>query len=57
LATLFTFGDKSRSEWRRLFSQEAIEVNEKTATDPIEKRKDGDIIRIGKHDFRKIKSE
>ncbi len=55
MATLIALGGKSNSEWRRLLEQGAIKVNGEVVKDPDEKRKDGDMIKIGKKEFIKIK--
>lgn len=55
LAVLTNLGIKSKSEGRRLLAQGAIEVDGKTVKDPNEKRKSGEVIKIGKHKFRKIR--
>ncbi len=57
MATLIVLGGKSNSEWRRLLEQGAIKVNGEVVKNPDEKRNDGDVIKIGKHEFKKIKSE
>lgn len=59
IATLDALGfeGKSKSEWRRLLSQNAIKVNNRVVNDPYEKRNDGDVIKIGKKRFIKIKSK
>ena len=57
IASLIALGGKSNSEWRRLLEQGAIKVNGKVVKNPDEKRSDGDVIKIGKHEFKKIKSE
>lgn len=57
MATLIALGGKSNSEWRRLLSQNAIKKNGKVIKDPDEKVRDGDIIKIGKKEFVKIKSK
>ncbi len=56
-AMLVALGGRSNSEWRRLLEQGAIKVNGEVVKDPNEPRKDGDIIKIGKKEFVKIKAE
>lgn len=48
---------KSNSEARRLIDQGAVKVDGKTVKDPNEKRKDGDVVKVGKHRFFKLKEK
>jgi tyrosyl-tRNA synthetase len=48
---------KSNSEARRLISQGAVKVGGRAVSDPNEKRKDGEIIKVGKHRFFKLKKK
>ncbi len=48
---------KSNSEARRLINQGAVKVDGRAVSDPNEKRKDGEVVKVGKHKFFKIKEQ
>lgn len=48
---------KSKSELRRLLSQGAIKVDGKVVKDQEEKRSDGEVLKIGKKEFKKIQAK
>lgn len=48
---------KSNSEARRLIDQGAVKADGKLVKDPNEKRKDGDVLKVGKHRFFKLKEK
>lgn len=57
LEVLIAAGVPSKSEARRLIEQGAIKVNGEVVKNPNETRKDGDIVKIGKKEFVKIKAK
>ena len=46
---------KSRSEARRLLAQGAVDIDGQKISHELVTLKDGNVIRVGKHDFRKVK--
>jgi len=54
-AITFFKGDKTNSEIRRLFQQNAVSQNGKKITDIKTKISDGDVIKIGKRVWFRIK--
>ena len=48
---------KSNSEARRLIDQGAVKVDGRTVSDPNEKRKDGEVLKVGKHRFFKLRKK
>lgn len=50
-----TYFQKSKSEVKRLVEQKAIDVNGKSVLNPNHELKSGDIVKVGKHLFFKVK--
>ena len=48
---------KSNSEARLLIDQGAVKVDGRTVSDPNEKRKDGEVLKVGKHRFFKLRKK